>query len=114
MSFKPFKKLYLSIKQVADPDTLLNIFNQLQGNIEQSFQPLNKIQNDSTILPSIQLVAGQVNVVNHTLGRKLLGWDPSRVRSQATIWDDQDNNPLPGLTLWLYTDTDVTVDLRVY
>lgn len=114
MSFKKFKKLFINITDLTEPNDLLRIINQLQGNIENSITSMVTLtQNDSAIVSNVALVAGRVNVVNHTLGRKLIKWTPARVRGQCRIWDSQDDNPSPELTLWLHTDTNVTVDLEV-
>lgn len=114
MPFKKFKKLFTSIDDFSEPQNILRIVNQLQSNIQESIVPLvSNIQNDSTILTSISLKAGQNNVINHTLNRDLIKWTVVRQRGQARIWDAQDGNPSPNLTLWLHTDTDVSIDLEV-
>lgn len=113
--FKQFKKLFITIDDVSDSTDLLRIINQLQGNIENSLTPLvTKIQNDSTILTNVSLSASSTNVVNHTLNRKLSGWQVIRQRAQSQIWDDQDNNTSPNLTLLLNVSNDVVVDLLVW
>lgn len=115
MAFKQFKKLFIAVSDLTDPDNLLRIINQLQTNIENSITPLaNKTQNDSSILTNIQLKSGQTNIVNHTLNRDLVGWKVIRQRSQANTWDSQDANKSPNLTLLLHTSADVTVDLEVF
>ncbi len=115
MAFKKFKKLFVAIADLTEPNNLLRVINNLQSNIEESMTTLlNKTQNDSTIVSNIQLTAGQVNVINHTLARNLVGWKLVRVRGQATIWDTQDDNPGTNLTLWLHTSADTTVDLEVF
>lgn len=114
MAFQKFTKLILNIAQTATPASLLQVFNELQNNIDTTFLSLNKIQNDSTILTNVELVTGQVNIINHRLGRKLAGWKVVRQRSEAAIWDSQDDNTANNLTLWLRTDQNVTVDLEVF
>ena len=116
MSFKPFAKLYVTVNDFLKPNDILRVVNQLQSNIEQSFLPLinNKLQNDSLILTNIELTAGQANVIDHKLGRKLTGWHVIRLRSNAIVYDDQDNNSLPGLNLILHTSANTTVDLLVF
>lgn len=115
MPFKKFKKLFLNTgDEVSKPGDLLRVINQLQGNIENSIGSLVSLtQNDSAILQKVSLVAGQVNIVNHTLNRPLIKWCPVRVRGECKLWDTQDSNPSPHLTVWLWTDTDVVVDLEV-
>ena len=100
---------------MSSPDNLYRIINQLQSNIEISLATLtNNIQNDSTHLTNISLIAGQTNIINHKLDRQLSGWKIVRQRSLADIYDDQDNNLSPNLTLHLLTSNDVIVDLEVF
>lgn len=65
------------------------------------------------ILPSITLASGD-NSVNHKLGRKLQGWFIVRQRASATVYDKQDSNQHPELTLTLTASGAVVVDLFVF
>jgi hypothetical protein len=116
MSFQSFNKQILSAANLSDPANVLRVINTLQNNIQNSINPMvSKIQNDSTQLISVSLLAGQNNIINHTLNRILNGWSIVRMRSVAAkIYDTQDNNPSPNLTLWLTPDVNVTVDILVY
>lgn len=67
----------------------------------------------SNILQSVSLVSGD-NVINTLLGRKLQGWFLSRRRGSATIYDKQDSNQTPQLTLVLNSSAPVVVDLVVF
>lgn len=69
--------------------------------------------NNSSILQSVSLVTGS-NVVNHKLGRKLQGWTIIRQRAAASIYDTQDSNQMPQLTLQLVASAPVVVDLEVF
>lgn len=85
--------------------------NQLQLNIINGVNALIGLPlNQGTLIQEVDLVTG-ANVVNHTLGRALVGWILTRVRANATVFDTQDLNPNPGLTLFLTASADVTVDL---
>lgn len=66
-----------------------------------------------TVLPNVVLKTG-ANSVNHLLGKKLTGWSLSRIRASAVIYDTQDTNQMPELTLNLVTSGNVTVDLLVW
>lgn len=68
---------------------------------------------NSIILQSVVLKTGS-NVINHKLGRKLAGWIPTRVRALANLYDTQDSNQTPQLTLVLVSSADVTIDLVVF
>lgn len=66
-----------------------------------------------TILKNVPLVVGS-NTINHKLGKALQGWQISRQRGPAAIYDLQDANPYPTLTLTLVSSAVVSVDLVVW
>lgn len=69
---------------------------------------------DSNLLKSISLIAG-TNVVSHKLGRNLIGWYITRMRSNFTeLYDLQDSNQTPQLTLVLVASANCVVDLQVF
>lgn len=114
MAFRKFIKQFIAQDDLDDSTGLLRIINSLQNNIESSIQSLiEKSQNDSQVLTNIRLEAGN-NVINHKLNKKLSGWKVVRKRSAANIYDDQDNNNSPQLTLILVSDAAVTIDLEVF
>ena len=65
------------------------------------------------ILKSVTLASGS-NTINHRLGRKLQGWYIVRQRSAASVYDTQDSNQTPELTLTLESSAAVTVDIGVF
>lgn len=67
----------------------------------------------STILQKVSLHAGP-NTINHLLSRNLQGWRIVRQRAQASIYDTQDSNPSPNLTLILVSSATVEVDIEVF
>lgn len=69
--------------------------------------------NNSSILSAVKLTTGS-NTINHKLGKNLTGWSVIRQRSAASIYDNQDSNQMPNLTLVLVSDADVSVDLEVF
>lgn len=69
--------------------------------------------NIGMLLKEVSLVNG-ANVINHKLGRKLQGWAIVRKRASADIYDTQDTNNKPSLTLLLQSNANVTVDLYVF
>jgi len=86
----------------------------LQTNWAKELNPLLKnAALQGVLLPAQALVAGQT-AVNHRLGRKLQGWMICRQRGPAAIYDNQDANPNSNLTLWLVSDTNVSVDIYVF
>jgi hypothetical protein len=80
----------------------------------QQLNPIiaNPILNNG-LLQNIVLKTG-TNVINHKLGRKLIGWQTTRVRQPVGLHDEQDTNQTPQLTLVLVSDADVTIDLVVF
>jgi len=90
------------------------ILSQLQTSWASDINPIiTKAQNQSIILPSVPLVIGP-NVINHRLGKKLQGWSLTRQRAAANIYDNQDANQSPALTLVLISDANVSVDIEVF
>lgn len=64
-------------------------------------------------LKNVSLVTG-TNQVNTMLGRSLQGWFIVRQRASASVYDQQDSNQTPQLTLTLVASAPVVVDLVVY
>jgi hypothetical protein len=70
--------------------------------------------NNSLILKNIVLTTGS-NAVNHKLGRPLQGWKPVRWQGAwAQVYDTQNTNQTPQLTLELVSSAPVTIDLEVF
>lgn len=89
-------------------------FQMLQsawGGILNPFLSNPTLQN--LILKNVSLVTG-ANVINHKLQRKLQGWSIVRQRSAATLYDNQDTNQTPDLTLVLVSSANVSIDLVVF
>lgn len=63
---------------------------------------------------SAQLKSGQLNRVDHGLGRKLVGWVVCSKNAAADLWDKQDANKSPNLKLDLMTTADVSVSIEVF
>ncbi len=68
---------------------------------------------EGAVLKQVQLTSGS-NVINHKLGRKLQGWIITRQRGPANVYDTQDANAMPQLTLQLESSASVSVDLYVF
>lgn len=91
----------------------LNI-NAMQNQWATAIEPvLNNPVIQGLILPNIALTTGS-NSVNHRLARKLVGWYIVRQRGPASIYDTQDANQMPQLTLSLTSSADVVVDIAVF
>ncbi len=65
------------------------------------------------LLQNVALING-TTVVNHMLGQPLQGWKIVRQRAAASIYDQQDSNQTPQLTLVLVSSAAVVVDLEVF
>jgi hypothetical protein len=91
------------------------VFQMLQNVWATLLNPLLKNPAlNSTTLKEVNLVTGS-NAINHKLGRKLQGWSLVRQRGvAASIYDEQDSNQMPDLTLVLVSSADVTVDILVF
>lgn len=87
---------------------------QMQHNWAQDLNPIiSNPLNSQLILKNVSLVAG-LNTINHLLQKNLQGWNPTRVRSAVTIYDQQDTNPTPQLTLILFASAPAIIDLAVF
>lgn len=88
--------------------------DQMQTKWASILNPVIKAPtNNASILQSVSLVVG-TNSVNHLLGQKLQGWYIVRLRAASTIYDMQDTNQTPQLTLVLNASAPVVVDLAVF
>ncbi len=65
------------------------------------------------ILSQVHLINGDL-VINHSLGRKLVGWIIIGIGAAATIYDKQATNQTPDLTLVLNSSAATTVNLYVF
>jgi hypothetical protein len=104
----------MPLEKLARVQTVSKEINQLQENVIRSVEPvLDNPLVDGVLLQSIILLSGG-NTINHKLGRRLKGWIVTRIRASATIYDTQDTNLFPDLTLKLTASANVTVDLYVF
>ena len=98
-----------NIIQSTDQDLMT-----VQQNLTRTLNPIfNTNTLGGNILPNISLSTGS-NTINHKLGRVLSGWQLVRIRAAATIFDTQDANKTPDLTLTLTSSAPVVCDLYVY
>lgn len=100
------------IAKVQSPD---RIINQLQDNIANVVNPIaSNLVINGLVLMRVPLVNGS-NTINHLLGRNLIGWFLTRQRDVlVVVFDTQDSNPTPQLTLQLTTSADIVVDIYVF
>lgn len=61
-----------------------------------------------------QVLVNGTTIVNHKLGRKLVGWIVVGINSSASIFDNQASNQTPELTLSLTSNAMATVNLWVF
>lgn len=90
-------------------------FQQMQNKWASQLNPVlaNLLVNGRLVRNQV-LVTG-ANVVNHGLGRNLQGWFVTRLRgSYAQLFDTQDANSMPALTLNLNSSAPVTCDIWVF
>jgi len=88
--------------------------SRVQDNISRALEPLyNTPTLGGNLLQQVSLLTG-INTINHKLGRNLVGWQIVRQRAAASIYDDQDNNLTPNLTLSLISSAPVVCDIYVF
>lgn len=89
-------------------------FQMMQTQWASQLNPvIAKPQVQSSILKNVTLTSG-TNTINHLLGRPLQGWKIVRQRGPASIYDLQDTNQMPNLTLVLNSSAGVVVDIEVF
>lgn len=95
--------------------TLQTNFVTMQTNWAAQLDPLLAIpMNSGGLLKSVKLLPG-LNTINHLLGKKLTGYYITRMRNAwSNIYDTQDQNQTPTLTLTLVASGPVVVDVWVF
>lgn len=100
-----------SLTQFQDDD---QTFQQMQNQWASVLNPVLRVPlNSGFTLTNIQLVTG-ANSINHLLQRPLQGWFLVRQRGPASVYDAQDTNSTPGITLNLVSSASVSVDIFVF
>jgi hypothetical protein len=104
--------MYKKFKKIEIEDQVLS---RLQDNVEQAIGLLPSTEIlQGRLVKSVALLSASTVKVPHKLGRPVIGWIIVRKRGNATVWDAQDSNPSPSLTLDLNCSSNVTVDLWVF
>lgn len=86
----------------------------LQTTWSTSLNPVvNNPINQANVLKNVLITTG-TNVINHLLGRKLQGWFIVGQNALASIYDQQETNQSPQLTLVLVSSANVTLQLAVF
>lgn len=89
--------------------------SQMQSVWKSQLDPLlaNPL-NSTSVLKDIPLASG-ANVINHKLGAPLQGWFIVRMKdAYAQIYDTQNSNLTPQLTLNLHASAPTIVDIGVF
>lgn len=89
-------------------------FSLLQTMWKSILDPIvSNLITQGIVLKNVQLQIGS-NAINHGLGRALQGWVIVRKRGAAAIYDTQDQNQSPQLTLLLTSDAVVNINIEVF
>ena len=99
---------------IARVQTTSRELNQVQSQIISSVQPVldNPIVN-GRLIQSLAVSSGS-NVIDHGLGRELLGWIVVRNSASVTFYDTQNSNANPARTLLLTASGNATISLYVF
>lgn len=65
-------------------------------------------------LESQVILVNGTTIVNHKLGRKLVGWFIVGINAAATVYDNQATNQTPQLTLSLTSNAAATANIWVF
>ena len=74
---------------------------------------INNPSLNSNIINNVSLVSGK-NVINHLLGRNLVGYRIIGKNAVADIYDEQASNQSPNLTLVLRSNASCMINLEVF
>ena len=99
---------------IARVQTSSREFNQFQSQVISSVQPVlsNPIVN-GRLIESLSVSSGS-NIIDHGLGRELLGWIVVRNNANVTFYDTQASNANPARTLLLTASGNATISLYVF
>jgi hypothetical protein len=90
-------------------------FSMMQTKWASQLNPVLELPWSTGVLLKNVVLASGSNTINHKLARNLQGWVPVRFHGGfAQIYDTQDTNTMPSLTLMLTASAGVTVDLLVF
>jgi hypothetical protein len=88
--------------------------DQLETKWKSQLDPL--LENPITqghLIKGVKLISG-TTVINHGLGRKLVGWFLVGLSAQATVWDEQATNPAQATSLVLVSTAVATANIWVF
>lgn len=87
---------------------------KMQTTWAQAIDPVIALPlNSGLLLTDIALTTGS-NVINHKLGRALIGWFLTRNNAAVTVYDTQSSNSTPALTLALTASGAAKVSIYVF
>jgi hypothetical protein len=100
--------------KLAQFQTDVQEFSLMQNSWAAAIEPLlsSPIVN-GRLINDVDLIAGDT-IINHRLGRKLVGWIVVGSNAAASIFDKQSLNQMPQLTLVLNSSAPVKVNLYVF
>lgn len=88
---------------------------RLQDSIAQSFSQLEKLpQLDSVIVKNVTLSAAIDNLVEHKLGREIVGWQIIRQNANAVVYESSTVNTTPSAFVILRTSAACTVTILFF
>lgn len=103
------------MKKLKTINTTDKELSRVQDNVEAVLNVVtDKAILDGNRITNVSLTTGTTNEINHGLGRELIGWIILRKRSQADVWDLQDDSQNKKKTLSLACSADVKIDLWVF
>jgi hypothetical protein len=103
------------MEELPSFNTKITEFSLFQSSWAKVLQPVVNLPiNSGRLIQGVSVVTGS-NTINHKLGRKLQGWIVTRMPGAfIQIYDLQNNNKMPELTLVLNASASGTIDLFVF
>lgn len=104
--------MYKRFKKIEIDDEVLS---RMQDNVDAAIAQLSVTEVlQGRLVKSISLLSASTVKISHKLGRAPIGWFIVRQRANAVVWDLQDTNSNPNLTLNLNCSADCTIDIWVF
>ena len=88
--------------------------NQMQSVWAKILNPIIAAPLTHGVLEQNVVLKVGLNNIDHKLPDYLQGWMIVRQRGVSTIYDNQDNNPLPAKSLWLMASSGVSIDIFMF
>lgn len=104
-----YKKIYVSTPDVQNPAQLQRVVNNVQQNVEDEFDKINRISIlSNNIIENVSI--NTTTILAHKLNRKPVGYIIIAKNANATIW----NGTIDEQSITLNSSSNVTATIMVF